>query len=264
MRILFLGDIVGRPGRVALKGLLPGLRREHACDLVVANVENAAAGFGLTESVGREILASGVDVMTGGNHLFDRRGSESYLNAEARLVRPANFAPGTPGRRIVVAEVGGRRIGVLNLQGRVFMPPADCPFRSLDALLEEFAEAADLFVLDLHAEATSEKLAMGVYADGRLSAVVGTHTHVATADETVLPRGTAYVSDLGMTGPRDSVLGMDRGLAVRRFLESTPVRLEVASKEPALSGLLVEIDEASPRAVAVERIHASLSEGVRS
>jgi hypothetical protein len=193
--------------------------------------------------------------MTGGNHLWDKRGSEEYIAAEERLVRPANYPDGTPGRRYVIVEKNDVRIAVLSLQGRVFMPPLDCPFRGLDALLKEIGDEADVFALDFHAEATSEKQAMARYADGRVCAVVGTHTHVPTADECVLPQGTAYVTDLGMTGPYDSIIGMEEEGVMRRFLQSRPTRFEVARHDVRLSGLLVEVNEASGWAESVLRIH---------
>jgi metallophosphoesterase (TIGR00282 family) len=260
MRIFFIGDIVGRPGRKALRRLLPGVKNSYAPQLVVANVENAASGFGLNEKVGREILESGVDVMTGGNHLWDRKGSEAYLEAEERLVRPANYPAGTPGRRFHLTELAGTRVAVLNLQGRVFMPPLDCPFKALDGLLEELRDEADVFLLDFHGEATSEKRAMALYADGRVSAVVGTHTHVPTADECILPEGTAFVSDLGMTGPYDSVIGMDRENVLAKFITGLPHRFEVASGDARLSGLIVDLDEESGRARFVQRVHERLAD----
>lgn len=263
MRILMIGDIIGRPGRMALEELLPGLREEHRPDLVIANVENAAAGFGITASVGREILDAGVQIMTSGNHLWDKKGSEEYIDSETRLVRPANYPPATAGRRYAITEVGDIRVGVLCLQGRVFMPPLDCPFRELDRLLEELEDEADLFVLDFHGEATSEKQAMGRYADGRVSVVVGTHTHVPTADERILAGGTAYQTDLGMTGPFDSVIGMDDEAVLKRFLTGMPSRFEVAQHDVRLSGLVVEIDEWSGQATEVQRVQARISAEVR-
>lgn len=260
MRILFIGDIVGRPGRQALSELLPRLKTQHRVDVAIANVENAASGFGVTESVAREILDCGVDVMTGGNHLWDKKGSESYISAEKRLVRPANYPETTPGARWVIHRVKDVRLGVLCLQGQVFMPPIDSPFACLDELLEELEDMADLFVVDFHGEATSEKQAMGRYADGRVSALVGTHTHVPTADERILPGGTAFVSDLGMTGPYESIIGMREDAVLKRFLTGMPSRFEVASEDARLSGLLVEIDEATGHALSVQRIHETLSE----
>ncbi|RKZ11859.1 TIGR00282 family metallophosphoesterase [bacterium] len=257
MRVLMIGDVIGRPGRHAIKELVPGLRERHRCDLVVANVENAAAGFGITEPIGREILASGVDVMTGGNHLWDKKGSEDYIASEEMLVRPANYPDATPGRTHAIVEVGDIRVAVLSLQGRVFMPPLDCPFRRLDSLLEELDEAADLFLLDFHGEATSEKNGMAVYADGRVALVVGTHTHVPTADERILPGGTAFQTDLGMTGPFDSIIGMDREAVLKRFLTGMPTRFEVAQHDVRLCGLVVEIDEWSGQATSVTRVMES-------
>jgi hypothetical protein len=260
MRVFFIGDIVGRPGRKALRELLPGVKNTYAPQLVVANVENAASGFGLNEKVGREILECGVDVMTGGNHLWDRKGSEAYIDSEECLVRPANYPQGTPGRRFHLCEVSGIRVAVLSLQGRVFMPPLDCPFHALDSLLDELKSRADIFLLDFHGEATSEKRAMAVYADGRVSAVVGTHTHVPTADECILPKGTAFISDLGMTGPYDSIIGMDHESVMAKFLTGLPHRFEVANEDARLSGLIVDLDEESGRARFVQRVHERLDE----
>ena len=257
MRVLMIGDVIGRPGRNALRDLVPGLRERLHCDLVIANVENAAAGFGLTEPIGREILASGVDVMTGGNHLWDKKGSEEYIGREELLVRPANYPDGTPGRTAVIVEISEIRVAVLSLQGRVFMPPLDCPFRRLDSLLEELDDKADLFLLDFHGEATSEKNAMAVYADGRVSAVVGTHTHVPTADERILAGGTSFQADLGMTGPFDPIIGMDREAVLRRFLTGMPSRFEVAQHDVRLCGLLIEIDTWSGQATSVTRVMES-------
>ena len=260
MRVLMIGDVVGRPGRQALKRLLPGVRSSYAPDLVVANVENAAAGFGLTQSVAEDILGAGVDIMTGGNHLWDRKGSEQYIDGEKRLVRPANYPDGTPGRRYAIVEAAGVKVAVLSLQGRVFMPPLDCPFRGLDALLDELAGKAEIFILDFHGEATSEKKAMGYHADGRVSVVVGTHTHVPTADECILPEGTAYVSDLGMTGPYDSVIGMEVEGVLSKFLTGMPRRFQVADGDPRLSGLVIDLDERTGKARFVQRVHERLAE----
>ncbi len=258
MRILLIGDIVGRPGRVALRELLPRVREEQRPDLVVCNVENAAGGFGLTESIGREILRCGVDVMTGGNHIWDKKGSDDYLNGEERLACPANAAPGAPGRRHVIVEVADIRVAVVSLLGQVFMNPVDSPFRALDHELAELDGEADLVLVDFHAEATSEKQALGEYADGRVSVLVGTHTHVPTADTRILPQGTAYQSDLGMTGPYRSVIGMDADAVLRKFLTGMPSRFEVARDEARLCGLRVDVDEWSGHATAVERLDVPL------
>lgn len=260
MRILFIGDIIGRPGRQAVQELVPRLRQQRDIDVVIANVENAASGFGLTETVGREILGSGVDIMTGGNHLWDKKGTEGYIATETRLVRPANYPEDVPGQPWLIHRVGDVRLGILSLQGQVFMPPLDNPFHKLDELLEELEDMADLFVVDFHGEATSEKQAIAWHADGRVAALVGTHTHVPTADERILPKGTAYVTDLGMTGPYDSVIGMVKEKVLRRFLTGLPSRFEVAKDDIRLSGLLVEIDPVSRRATSVERVHEQLSQ----
>ena len=258
MRILLIGDVVGRPGRHAIRDLLPRVREQHRPDLVVCNVENAAGGFGLTKPIGREILEAGVDVMTGGNHIWDKKGSEDYLASEARLACPANVPDAVPGRRWVVHEVDDLRVAVISLLGRIFMNPVDCPFRALDALLAELEEEADLFLLDFHAEATSEKQAMGLHADGRVSVVVGTHTHVPTADTCILPQGTAFQCDLGMTGPYRSIIGMDEDAVMKKFLTGMPSRFEVARDDARLCGLLVDVDTWSGHATAVERIAVPL------
>lgn len=263
MRILMIGDIIGKPGRQALEELLPGLRQELDVDLVIANVENAASGFGITSTVGKQILATGVDVMTSGNHLWDKKGSEEYIASEERLMRPANYPDATPGRTHVIVEVDDIRVGVLNLQGRVFMPPLDCPFRRLDGLLEQLEDEADLFVLDFHGEATSEKQAMGIHADGRVAAVVGTHTHVPTADARILPNGTAYQTDLGMTGPFESVIGMDAEAVMKRFLTGMPSRFEVAEHDVRLCGLLIDLDTWSGQANEVIPIQRCCGDGGR-
>ncbi|PLX89788.1 MAG: TIGR00282 family metallophosphoesterase [Desulfuromonas sp.] len=259
MKILFVGDIVGRAGRRILADQLHRLVDRHYVDLVVANGENAAAGYGLTVSVMKELLKSGVDVLTSGNHIWDKREIFDTLEREERLLRPANY-PGTPpGRGLgVYVTAGGVPVAVINLEGRVFMKNLDCPFRVADALLVEARSQAEIVLVDFHAEATSEKQAMGHYLAGRVSAVVGTHTHVQTADERILQGYTGYLTDAGMTGSQDSIIGNQKEAALDRFLTQMPVRLEVSKKDPVLCGALFAIDEQSGCCTAVERIQESL------
>jgi hypothetical protein len=251
--VLAIGDIMGRPGRNALKAFLPALREKHAPDFVVANGENAAGGVGMTEEIGRDLLAM-VDVLTSGNHVWDKKEALSYLDREPRLLRPANYPPVNPGRGSYVAtNAAGAALAVLSLQGRVFMEATDCPFRTADAEVKALREKTPAILVDFHAEATSEKQALGWYLDGRVSAVVGTHTHVPTADERVLPGGTAYISDLGMCGGRDSVIGVERDGAIEKFLTARPTRLEPARGPLFLSAVFIEIDAASGKALSIVR-----------
>ena len=255
MRILMIGDVIGRPGREAVHRVLPRLRDEEGIDLVIANGENAAAGFGLTVDTASELLDSGVDVLTSGNHIWDKKEFIPYLDDVhgdgIPVVRPANY-PGAPG----VGVIRRRGVAVINLMGRVFMAQLDCPFRTVDRLLEELREAEDtpVVIVDFHAEATSEKQAMGWYLDGRVSGVFGTHTHVGTIDTRILPGGTAYLTDVGMTGPVDSVIGSDTRAVLDRFLTSMPQRLEVAKGPCTFNSALVEVDETTGQATHLERI----------
>jgi len=255
MKLLFIGDIVGRPGRQMVTRHLASLVDRHLIDLVVANAENAAAGFGVTPDVVAELLALGVDVLTTGNHVWDKRESLSVLDQEQRLLRPANYPPGLPGKGWGVFRTSAELpVAIVNLEGRVFMSNLDCPFRAADAILAELRDRTPVVLVDFHAETTSEKGAMAAYLDGRVSAVCGTHTHVQTADERLLPGGTAFISDVGMTGSRDSVIGIRKELSVERFLTQVPVRFEVAKKEPMLCAVVVTVDEATGRAEAIERV----------
>jgi metallophosphoesterase (TIGR00282 family) len=258
LRILFVGDIVGKPGRRILARSLPHLRREHAIDFVIANGENSAGGFGISRETYEEIVACGVDVVTGGNHTWKAREVVPLLDSEPRLLRPANYPAGTPGRgsgvfRPARGKTEGPGIAVLNLQGRVFMEPLDSPFRVGWDQVELLRRETPVIVIDIHAEATSEKAALAWYLDGRVSAVVGTHTHVQTADERLLPNGTAFISDAGMTGPRDSIIGMGREEVLQRFLTLLPVRFDVAKGPAQLNAVLLDID-GDGRAAAVRRI----------
>ncbi|PYN96286.1 MAG: TIGR00282 family metallophosphoesterase [Candidatus Rokuibacteriota bacterium] len=254
MKILMVGDVFGEPGRAAVKKLLPRLRQEHAIDLAVVNVENAAAGFGVTPQIAREILDQGADVMTSGNHIWDKKEIVEYITKENLLLRPANFPAGTPGVGHVTVKAGPHRVAVVNLMGRVFMSAIDCPFRKADEILTEVSKETRVVLVDMHAEATSESVAMGWYLNGRVSAVVGTHRHVQTADERVLPGGTAYITDLGMTGPIDSVIGVDKDLILQRFLTQMPVRFEAAKGPAALHGAIITVDPETGRASDIVRI----------
>lgn len=261
MRILFFGDIVGKPGRQVLKELLPALRREHAADVVVANGENASGGIGLTAETLRELLGMGIDILTTGNHVWKHRDLYGPLDKEPRLLRPANYPAGAPGRGLGVYDLpGGHRLAVLNLCGTTYMDPLDCPFRTAETLLarleaEEGAPAVRL--VDFHAEATSEKKALGWFLDGRVSAVIGTHTHVQTADAMLLPGGTAYLTDAGMCGVEASVLGMDHKVIVDRFLTRLPQRFRPATGRGSLNGVLLDVDEATGRARSIRALRVA-------
>ncbi|MGE5549830.1 MAG: TIGR00282 family metallophosphoesterase [Bacteroidota bacterium] len=243
MRLLFLGDVVGKPGRRVVRAVLPALREEGRYDVVVANAENAAGGFGLTPSVAAELFDAGVDFITLGNHAFANREVMPLLDTEPRVLRPANYPPGAPGRgQVVFTLKGGLRLGVLNLLGRVFLEPLDDPFALAERALPGLREATPFVIVDFHAEATSEKIAFGWFADGLASAVVGTHTHVQTADERILPGGTGFITDVGMCGPTDGVLGVDRALVLHKFRAQLPVRFETASGPSALAAVGLEFD----------------------
>ena len=255
MKIFLVGDVIGDPGRKALARHLPEVRERHGVDYLVVNVENLAGGFGVTAPTCKEIVDLGADVLTSGNHIWDKRDVFDLIPAEPRLLRPHNYPPGCPGTGLHVgATKDGVRVAVLNLQGRVFMPPIDCPFRAADAALAELGGRADIVVVDLHAEATSEKVAMGWHLDGRVAAVVGTHTHIQTADERVLPGGTAYLTDLGMTGPYDSVIGVDTQAVLGRFVNALPARFETAKGNPRLCGAVVDVDPGTGRARSIVRV----------
>ena len=255
MKILFIGDIVGKPGRQAVVALLPKLKREHHLDCVIANGENAAHGAGLTSATVAELLAAGVDVITTGDHVWDQKGFEQDIDNLPQVVRPANIAPAAPGRGAVVINIGEKaRIGVMNLLGRVYMPANDCPFRIARSEVTKLRRQTSIIIVDLHAEATSEKIAMGRYLDGQVSLVVGTHTHVQTADEQILPKGTAYLSDAGMCGPHDSVLGRDVDAVIHRFVSGMPQRLEVAAGKIELCGVIVDVDEQTGLAQQIDRV----------
>ena len=248
MRTLFIGDIVGSPGRRIVQERLADLVEHRKIDLVIANGENSASGFGITPKIAEELLGLGIEVLTGGNHSWDRKEILEYIPHQPRLLRPANFSPVNPGNGLFVGESKqGVKFAVLNLQGRVFLAPNDDPFKKADEELARIPADVTFVLVDMHAETTSEKIAMGWYLDGRVTAVVGTHTHVATADDHVLPKGTAYITDVGMTGPHDGVIGMDRDGIIKKFLDGLPARFEVATGDIQMNAVLIETDEAAPR-----------------
>ena len=257
MRILFIGDVYGKPGRKAVRHFLPRLREEHCPDVVLANGENMAGGAGITRDTAREMFDLGVDALTTGNHVWDQREAIEYLDQEPRIVRPLNWPPGTPGRSWVDVTVNGKTLTVVNVQGRVFMKALDDPFRGTDALLNEL-EGRDKIFVDFHAEATGEKQALGFYLDGRVSALVGTHTHVPTADAHILPKGTAYITDVGMVGPRDSVIGSDPTAIVERYLTQMYRRLEMGRGPVVFNSVLIELD-VNGRATSIQLVQDLLS-----
>lgn len=263
MKVLFIGDIIARTGRQALAEALPGLRKRFEVDLCVGNVENAAGIFGVTEQVVEEVVATGVDIMTSGNHIWDKREGIPLLDTRKDLLRPANYPPSVPGRGFVITEVGHVPVAVINLQGRTYMPMTDCPFRKADEILAGISPTVKIVLVDFHAEATSEKVCIGYYLDGRVSAVVGTHTHVPTADERILPNGTAYITDVGMTGGCESVIGVRKEEVIQRFLGGTPVRLRASRERPCVEALFVDIDDATGTAKSVTRILEEIEESER-
>ena len=257
--ILFGGDIVGKPGRDAVARLVPLLRKRHGVDCVVANAENAAGGSGVTPEIVEELLSAGVDVLTSGDHVWRNRAVYGSMGREDRLLRPANYPEEAPGKgRVLVTLPGGAKLGVVNVMGRVFMKPADCPFKAAAREVEALRVETPLILVDMHAEATSEKIALGRWLDGKVTAVIGTHTHVQTADERLLPGGTAYLTEAGMTGPCESVLGREIGAVVRHFVTQLPERFEVAREGVEFQGALVRADEKTGRAVSIERIREKL------
>jgi metallophosphoesterase (TIGR00282 family) len=263
MRILFIGDIVGSPGRQIVHDRLADIVAQRQIDLVIANGENAASGFGITPRLADDLLKSGIDVLTGGNHSWDRKEILEYMPHQPRLLRPGNFPEGNAGSGLYVGTAkNGAKYAVLNLQGRVFLPAIDDPFRKADSELAKLPEDVAFVLVDMHAETTSEKIAMGWYLDGRVTAVVGTHTHVATADERVLPQGTAFITDVGMTGPHAGVIGMDRDGIIKRFLDGLPARFEVAAGDVQMNCVLIDTDDDGPRG-ASGRLRAHAIERLR-
>lgn len=260
MNILFIGDVVGEPGRRAVRELVPKLKKKADIEFVIANGENVAGGSGITPSLADELFSSGVDVLTSGDHIWRNKAVFQVMGREERLLRPANYPEEAPGKgHVAVTLPGGAKLGVVNVLGRVFMKPADCPFRAAAREVEALRRETPLIVVDAHAEATSEKIALGRYLDGRVTAVVGTHTHVQTADERLFPGGTAYITEAGMTGPTESVLGREIGAVVRHFVTQLPERFEVAREGVEFQGVLIRADEKTGKAVSIERVREKLA-----
>jgi metallophosphoesterase (TIGR00282 family) len=259
LNVCFLGDINSQAGRKLVREFLPKLAVEFKIDLFIANVENAAGGFGITPAIAREFLEQDIGVLTSGNHIWDKKEIYDYIPNEPRLLRPANYPPGVPGSGSYIAVTpGGVKVGVLNLSGRVFMRPLDCPFRRAEEEVKRLRTKTRVIIIDFHAEATSEKVAFGHYMDGSVSAVIGTHTHIPTADETILPKGTAYITDVGMTGAHDSIIGVKKECATSRFLTQINVRLEPARSDPRLNAVILEIDPQYGRAKRIQRVQLAL------
>ncbi|MDP0489103.1 MAG: TIGR00282 family metallophosphoesterase [Fusobacterium sp. JB021] len=259
MRVLVVGDIVGRPGRKTFEEYVKKFKEKY--DFIIANGENSAAGFGITSKIAEEFYALGVDVITSGNHIWDKKDIYTYLEGNNRLLRPLNYPKGVPGKGYtVVKSKSGINVGVVSLQGRVFMPPTDCPFTRFSEVIDEIREKCKIIIVDFHAEATSEKIAMSRYFDGKISVLYGTHTHVQTADEKILLEGTGYISDVGMTGSDNGVIGMDAKSIIPKFLECLPQRFEIATGKERLNGLEIEIDEETGECTSIERINMSLSQ----
>jgi len=256
VKLLFIGDIIGKPGRQAVSRELHRLVDRYMVDLVIANGENAAGGFGITEETANDLYKCGIDVLTSGNHIWDKKESVAFVNREEKLLRPANYPEGAPGRGSgLFTTAGGARVAVLNLEGRVFMNNLDCPFRTADREIGRLRSETPIILVDFHAEATSEKTSLGWYLDGRVSALIGTHTHIQTADERILPGGTAYLTDAGMTGSIDSVIGVRKEEAITKFLSQLPKKFEVAKNNLRLNAVVISVDEGSGKAVSVERIN---------
>ncbi len=260
MKVLFIGDIVGKPGRDAVSGLIPLLRKEYNLDFVIANAENGSGGSGITPKVSDELFASKVDVLTSGDHIWKRKEIVELINSDSRILRPLNFPKGAPGSGYGIYKTEkGVKIAVVNLLGRVFLDPIDCPFHAVKDALDIIKKETNIIFVDIHAEATSEKIALGWFLDGQVSAVLGTHTHVQTADEKILPKGTAYITDVGMVGPYASVLGRKVENVIERFLSCVPVRFEVAQEDIQVHGVIVEVDESNAKAVNIQRIQRKLN-----
>ena len=265
-RVLFIGDVIGRPGRVAVGITLPELNKQYKPQLVIANGENLAGGLGITKETAEELFSYGIDILTTGNHVWDRKEILEYIDLDNRILRPANYPEGVPGKGHIVFDARNEsealhsgnstqyRVGVFNLSGRIFMDPLDDPFVAAKGIVSKLREEANIIILDFHAEATSEKIAMGWYLDGEVSAVIRTHTHVQTADETILPNHTAYITDVGMTGPIDSVIGVKKDLIIQKFLTQMPARFDVAKGDVILAGVIVDIDPVTGRAISIERL----------
>ncbi len=260
IHILLIADIMGRPGRKAVEAILPRLRDEYSLDFIIANGENSAGGYGMTEKVAHELFDLGIDCLTSGNHIWEQKGILPYLDSETRILRPLNYPSGAPGHGSGIFESSGFKIGVVNLEGRLFMKNIDCPFASGLSAVQRVGEETPIIVVDFHAEATSEKKALGWYLDGNVTAVIGTHTHVQTADEAVLPGGTAYITDCGMTGAFDSVIGVNKEKAIENFVNQIPRRLDLGKKDIRLDGVVIVADSTSGRATSIVRIEEVLDE----
>ena len=259
LRVLFIGDIVGKPGRRAIIALLDNIKDSYEIDLVIANAENASGGFGITRKVRDELLNNGIDLLTSGNHIWDKKEIIPNFDQETQLLRPANYPEGNPGiGSTIIHTSNGEKVGVLNVLGRVFMNNVDCPFRTAKREVKKLREETKNILIDIHAEATSEKMAMGWYFDGMVSAVVGTHTHIQTADERILPEGTAYITDVGMTGAMDSIIGMKKNIIIERFLMQRPQRFEVAKRDIQLNGVFTDIDSRTGKSKSIERVTVNL------
>lgn len=259
MKVLFIGDIVGAPGRLALETLAPKIKKREGIDFVIVNGENVAAGSGVTPALAADLFGYGADVITSGDHIWKRKEMVAELGSDKRLLRPANYPAGAPGFGYGVFEAGpGRNVGVLNLVGRVFMAAVECPFRTAKEIIDQIKDRAKIIIVDMHAEATSEKIALGYYLDGQVSAVLGTHTHVQTSDEKILPGGTAFISDVGMTGPFDGVIGRKKEQIIKRFLTQLPTKFEMAEGDIQLHGVILDIDDSSGRAISIKRVQEKL------
>ena len=254
MKIMLVGDVVGRTGRKAFDRYTKELRQKYNVDMVIVNGENSAGGKGISRKSMDELLRGGADVITSGNHIWDNREVYRFIDQEPYLVRPANYPQGAPGKGWCIYPFRSANVAVINLSGRAFMPDMDCPFQKIEDILSEIGNEADIFVLDFHAETTSEKMAMGFYLDGRVQAVVGTHTHIQTSDARILPKGTGYITDLGMTGPKNSVIGMDIEASLKRFLTTLPERYKIATGECMFNGVIFDIDDNTNKAISVTRV----------
>ncbi len=263
MRILFISDVMGKPGRWIVSQLLRDLKAEQRIDYTICNVENAAGGFGVTREMSKKMFTYGIDLQTSGNHIWDREEIREYLNSGPKLIRPANFPSGAPGSGMFVDKLpDGRMIATMNLQGRIYMKEIDCPFKTADGELALLNRQTPIVIVDFHAETTSEKQGLAHYLDGRVSAVIGTHTHVQTADEKILAKGSAYITDAGMTGPHDSIIGMKHDAAIKRFLTGMPYKFQVATDDIRMQGVIIEVDDQTGRALGIERFSRSVPSGV--
>ena len=264
INVLFIADIIGKPGLIIIKKVVKQLREQHQVDLCIANGENGSAGKGLTSSIAQEYFANGIDVITSGNHIFEKYGVHKLLNTNNKILRPLNYPFGVSGKGSFIATIlNNIKIGVINIQGRTFMFPIDCPFRTVKEEINRMSQVTPIIIVDFHAEATAEKMAMGWYLNGRVSAVIGTHTHIQTADETILDKGTAYITDVGMTGPYNSVIGMKKEIAIKRFIQQLPERYQPADSGLKFAGVLITINAESGKAESIKRLLFSVEkEGV--